>query len=158
MQKSHKEWMDEAIDLALENVRRGRGGPFGALVAKNGELIATGVNSVIADNDPTAHAEVIAIRAACRALGAFQLDGCTLYTSCEPCPMCLGAIFWARPTEYYFGCGRTGAAQAGFDDAFIYDQIDLAPGERSIPGHFVQTANALQPFAEWARSYLKTPY
>jgi guanine deaminase len=158
MPKSHEEWMWQAIGLAFENVRYGRGGPFGALVVKDGELVATGVNSVTADNDPTAHAEVIAIRGACRALGAFQLDGCTLYTSCEPCPMCLGAIFWARPAKYYFACSRIGAAQAGFDDAFIYDQINLAPAERSIPGYFVQTEDYLEPFAEWARSNLKTPY
>lgn len=158
MQKAHEEWMRAAIDLALDNVRRGRGGPFGALVVKDRNLIATGANSVTAENDPTAHAEVIAIRAACRALRTFQLEGCTLYSSCEPCPMCLGAIFWARPTEYYFACSRTSAAQAGFDDAFIYDQVNLAPGERSIPGYFVQTASCLEPFAEWARSNLKTPY
>jgi guanine deaminase len=158
MQKSHEEWMRQAIDLAVENVRRGLGGPFGALVVRDAELVATGANSVTVENDPTAHAEIIAIRAACRALGTFQLDGCTLYTSCEPCPMCLGAIFWARPTEYYFACSRTGAAQAGFDDAFIYDQINLAPAERSIPGYFVQTPGYLEPFAEWARSSHKTPY
>jgi guanine deaminase len=158
MHKSHEEWMRQAIDLALENVRRGRGGPFGALVVKDGELVATGANSVTAENDPTAHAEVIAIRAACRVLGTFQLDACTLYTSCEPCPMCLGAIFWARPTEYYFACSRSGAAEAGFDDAFIYNQINLAPAERSIPGHLVQTPDYLEPFAEWAKSNLKTPY
>jgi guanine deaminase len=158
MQKAHEEWMRAAIDLALENVRRGRGGPFGALVVKDGNLVATGTNSVTEENDPTAHAEVIAIRAACRALGSFQLERCTLYTSCEPCPMCLGAIFWARPAEYYFACSRIGAAQAGFDDAFIYDQINLAPAERSIPGHLVQTPDYLEPFAEWARSSHKTPY
>ena len=158
MQKSHEEWIQYAIDLAMENVRLGRGGPFGALVVKEGELIATGANSVIIGNDPTAHAEVIAIRAACHVLRTFQLDGCTLYSSCEPCPMCLGAIFWARPVEYYFACSRTGAAEAGFDDAFIYNQIHLAPAERSIPGHNIQTADSLSPFAEWAKSNLKKPY
>ncbi|MGC2660478.1 MAG: nucleoside deaminase [Bryobacteraceae bacterium] len=158
MPKSHEEWMRQAIDLAVDNVRQGHGGPFGALVIKGEKLVATGVNSVTANNDPTAHAEVMAIRAACLALGAFQLDGCTLYTSCEPCPMCLGAIFWARPVAYYYACTRTGAAQAGFDDAFIYDQVALAPGERSIPGHCVQTAHFRDPFAEWAKSNEKTPY
>jgi guanine deaminase len=158
MPKSHEDWMRQAIDLALDNVRSGRGGPFGALVVKDGELIATGANSVTMENDPTAHAEVIAIRAACRALGKFQLDGCTLYTSCEPCPMCLGAIFWARPIGYYFACNRTRAAEAGFDDAFIYDQVNLSPGDRSIPGQRVLTDNYLEPFAEWAKSNVKTPY
>jgi guanine deaminase len=158
MQKSHEEWMRQAINLALENVRLGRGGPFGAVVVKDDELIATGANAVTAQNDPTAHAEVVAIRAACRALTAFQLEGCTLYTSCEPCPMCLGAIFWARPIAYYFACSRTRAAEAGFDDAFIYDQVSLAPAERSIPGHYVQTADCLNPFAEWAKSSLRTRY
>src|SRR5579864_1606998 len=112
----------QAIELAVENVRR-EGGPFGALVVKDGIVIATGVNQVTRNNDPTAHAEVVAIREACRVLGDFQLTGCDLYTSCEPCPMCLGAIFWARPSRVFYAATHTDAAAAGFDDSFIYEQI-----------------------------------
>ncbi len=127
--------MRQAIALAVENVRLGRGGPFGALVVKENRVIATGTNSVTSTSDPTAHAEIVAIRAACQALNNFELAGCEIYSSCEPCPMCLGAIFWARATAYYFACTRENAAKAGFDDAFIYDQLTLSPEQRSIPGH-----------------------
>ncbi len=128
MQKNHEEWMRQAIDLALHNVRSGAGGPFGALVVKDDRLIASGVNSVTSMNDPTAHAEIVAMRAACQILQDFQLTGCLLYTTCEPCPMCLGAIYWAGLTAYYFSCTRQSAAEAGFDDAFIYDQLNVAAG------------------------------
>src|SRR5207302_7374032 len=112
--------MQQAIALATENVNSGRGGPFGAVIVRDGEVIATGVNLVTATNDPSAHAEVVAIRAACKMLGSFQLLDCEIYSSCEPCPMCLGAIYWARPNGYFFACNRHHAAKAGFDDAFIY--------------------------------------
>ena len=151
-------WLHQAVALAIENVRSERGGPFGAVVVKDDLLIATGVNVVTASNDPTAHAEVMAIRAACRALGAFQLEGCELYASCEPCPMCLGAIYWARVRRFHFACTRHSAAEAGFDDEFIYSELDLAANQRSIPGLYVAIADALQPFIEWTRSSRKVPY
>jgi guanine deaminase len=143
--------MQEAIRCAVENVRTGRGGPFGAIVVKDGRLIASGTNLVTSTNDPTAHAEVTAIREACRTLGAFQLTGCEIYTSCEPCPMCLGAIYWARPDRVYFAASASDAAQAGFDDSFIYQELKVPHGERKIP--FVQEMRdaGLEPFQEWAR-------
>lgn len=150
--------MKQAIALAVENVKAGAGGPFGALVVRGDELIATGVNLVTAQHDPTAHAEVVAIRNACRVLGAFQLDRCDLYTSCEPCPMCLGAIYWARPHAYYFACTRESAAQAGFDDEFIYGELHLAPERRTIPGHCLAVSDGDAPFVEWAQSLQKVRY
>lgn len=157
-EKSREEWMREVIELALENVRTGQGGPFGALVVKDGALLAAGVNLVTATNDPTAHAEIVAVRRACEALGSFQLSGCELYASCEPCPMCLGAIYWARPAAYYFSCTRAKAAEAGFDDAFIHEQLQLRPEERSIRGERITVENAGAPFEEWARSGQKVEY
>ena len=118
-------FMKEAIRLATENVRAGRGGPFAAVVVKDGHIIASGTNSVTSTNDPTAHAEVTAIREACRALGTFQLSGCEIYTSCEPCPMCLGAIYWARPDRVFYAATASDAAAAGFDDSFIYEELKL---------------------------------
>jgi guanine deaminase len=151
-------WMRQAIQLAVDNVRRSHGGPFGALVVKEERLIASGVNLVTSTNDPTAHAEVVAIRAACRALGAFQLDGCEIYSSCEPCPMCLGAIYWARPAVFYFATSRKAAAEAGFDDAFVYDQMSLEPEARSIPGYCLLPEAGSEPFLEWARDTQKIRY
>lgn len=158
MSDAHEKWMTEAIALAVENVRSGRGGPFGALVVKDDRMIASGVNLVTATNDPTAHAEMLAIRAACHALGAFQLQECELYSTCEPCPMCIGAIYWARPEAYYFACTRLDAAQAGFDDASIYHQLNLAPDQRSMPSYQVLPEEGLTPFIEWAHSPNKIPY
>ena len=158
MTTEKEQWMRYAIELAVNNVRSGEGGPFGALVVKENRLFASGVNRVTATNDPTAHAEVIAIREACHKLGAFQLDGCELYSSCEPCPMCLGAIFWARPSMFYFSTSRQAAAAAGFDDAHIYDELPLAPGTRSIPGYCVLPERGAEPFEEWARNFKKIPY
>ena len=152
------ELMRRAIALALENVRSGRGGPFAALVAKDGKGIAEGANSVIATNDPTAHAEIVAIRAACRALGNFQLTGCDLYTTCEPCPMCLGAIYWARPARVFYGGAAADAAAAGFDDAFIYQELQQPPGSRSIPMIQLMREEALAIFAAWKRQPNKAPY
>lgn len=150
--------MRQAIGLAVANVREGRGGPFGALVVKEGVLIATGVNRVTAENDPTAHAEVSAIRRACAVLGSFQLRGCELYTSCEPCPMCLGAIYWARPECFYFATTRVDAALAGFDDSFIYDEIAERTDHRAIPGHGLLGAEGRAAFDAWRQSLTKVPY
>ncbi|HEY3454832.1 MAG TPA: nucleoside deaminase [Bryobacteraceae bacterium] len=151
-------WMRQAIDLAVENVRSGHGGPFGALVVREDRVISSGVNSVVAANDPTAHAEVVAIRAACRELGTFQLRECELYASCEPCPMCLGAIYWARLKAFYFASSRQAAAAAGFDDARIYEELTLPAEMRSIPSHLVLASRGGEPFEEWARSARKVLY
>lgn len=141
--------MREAIDLAVENVRRG-GGPFGALVVHEGEVIARGTNCVTPHNDPTAHAEVVAIRRACEALERFHLEGCTLYTSCEPCPMCLGAIYWAHLDRVVYAATRDDAAAAGFDDAHIYNELGRAPDERRIDMEQVLSDEAQRAFAAWA--------
>jgi len=150
-------FLKQAIELAVENVRRG-GGPFAALVVKGGAVIATGVNRVTRDNDPTAHAEIVAIREACRVLGDFQLAGCEIYCSCEPCPMCLGAIYWVRPARVYFAATQSDAAEAGFDDSFIYQQIQLAPSERDIPMLLAVDETAACPFEEWTGKTDKTEY
>ncbi len=158
MENDRERWIHQAIELAAENVRTRQGGPFGALVVRNNELIATGVNRVTASNDPTAHAEVNAIRAACQKLSTFQLQDCDLYTSCEPCPMCLGSIYWAHLRGYYFACTRDSAASAGFDDSFIYSQLHLRPDLRTIPGHCLTVSKAEAPFVEWAQSIQKIRY
>ena len=141
--------MERAIELAIENVKSGRGGPFAAVIVKDGRVIASGANQVTSTNDPTAHAEIVAIRAACTALGAFQLDGCDLYTTCEPCPMCLGAIYWARPSRVFFGATARDAAAADFDDAFIYEQLSIDPAQRKIPFVELMREEALACFQEW---------
>jgi len=141
--------MERAIELAIENVKSGRGGPFAAVIIKDGRVIASGANQVTSTNDPTAHAEIVAIRAACTALGAFQLDGCDLYTTCEPCPMCLGAIYWARPARVFFGATARDAAAADFDDAFIYEQLSVDPARRKIPFVELMREEALACFREW---------
>jgi guanine deaminase len=150
-------FLEQAIGMARANVRL-KGGPFGALVVKDGIVIATGVNQVTRTNDPTAHAEVVAIREACRALGDFQLRSCDVYCSCEPCPMCVGALFWARPARVYFAATRDDAAAAGFDDSLIYGQIAMDPGERQIPMRHVALKDALAPFEEWRKSAERTEY
>jgi guanine deaminase len=147
-----------AIELALANVRDAGGGPFAALVVKDGRIIAEGVNRVTLANDPTAHAELVAIRAACRALGHFQLDGCEIYSSCEPCPMCLGAIYWARPARVYYAATAADASEAGFDDSLIYRQIALPCGERAIPMVVLATPDALRPFEAWCAKADKKLY
>src|SRR5215831_10167719 len=150
--------MAQAIQLAIDNVRSGKGGPFAALVVKNGELLSIGTNLVISSNDPTAHAEINAIRAACVALGSFQLEECDLYTTSEPCPMCLGAIYWARPRQVFFGARASDAAAAGFDDALIYAQI-ATPGERrKIPFHSLMRDQALACFRAWQEKPDRIPY
>ena len=152
-----EELMKKAIELSEENVANG-GGPFGAVIARDGEIIATGVNRVTANCDPTAHAEVSAIRAACQKLKTFDLSGCEIFSSCEPCPMCLGAIYWARLSHLYFAAGQRDAAAAGFDDAAIYREFALAPSLRRLPSQVLLPAEGLRPFRLWAAQADKTPY
>src|SRR2546426_1049347 len=151
-------FMRKAIELSIENVRSGKGGPFAALVVKDGEIIATGTNLVTSTFDPTAHAEVVAIREACRALSQFQLSGCEIYTSCEPCPMCMGAIYWARPAKVYFGNTHADAAKIGFDDSFIYQQLKVQAAKRAIPMIQLMRDEALAAFEEWERKGDRAPY
>lgn len=152
------DFMRHAIALATENVTSGRGGPFGAIVVREGEVIATGVNLVTASNDPTAHAEVTAIRNACRSLATFQLDGCDVYTSCEPCPMCLAAIYWARCRTIYFGNTAEDAAKAGFDDSFLYGEMKKPRSERTIPIVQMLPDEARVSFAAWRNASTKVVY
>ena len=154
----HEKFLRQAIDLAVENVRQGQGGPFGALVVKDGEVIATGTNRVTASNDPTAHAEVMAIREACRKLGSFQLDGCEIYTSCEPCPMCLGAIYWARVKAFYFAGNQHDASRGQFDDSFIYRELQKPVEGRTIPGYRLLEDEGFRPFEEWLKTQNKVRY
>ncbi len=153
-----KKFMEKAIRLAEENVKNGTGGPFGAVIVKDGEIIAACGNSVTPSNDPTAHAEVNAIREACRKLDTYQLDGCEVYASCEPCPMCLGAIYWARPSKVYYASTKEDAAGAGFDDSFIYKEIAMPEAERSIPFLKVDEMEAGEEFRMWNTSVEKVEY
>ncbi len=150
--------MRAAIRLAEKGMETNSGGPFGAVVVKNGEIIAEGFNRVTSDNDPTAHAEIIAIREACKKLGTFQLDDCEIYTSCEPCPMCLGAIYWARPKKVYYACHREDAAAASFDDQFIYDELDLKIEDRKIEFVNLIRDEGLPLFEKWKAKMDKTEY
>lgn len=150
--------MQRAIELAREGMEAGAGGPFGSVVVKEGEIIAEGFNGVTSNNDPTAHAEVTAIRAACQKLGTFQLTDCEIYTSCEPCPMCLGAIYWARPRAVYYACSRQDAADIDFDDQLIYDEIDAGIENRQIPFVQFQRDNALAVFNAWKNKTDKIEY
>lgn len=152
------QYMQEAIELAIANVRQGTGGPFAALVVKNAEIIARGTNLVTTSNDPTAHAEVVAIRRACAVLGTFQLDGCVLYTTCEPCPMCLGAIYWARPARVIYASTHQDAARAGFDDSYIYEELSHPPAERKMPMQQIMRDEAEQVFDAWRAHEEKIPY
>lgn len=154
----HEQFMREAITLSLENVRTGQGGPFAALVVQNGAVIAREVNRVTNLNDPTAHAEVLAIRTACQTLRSFRLTDCELYTTCEPCPMCLGAIYWARISRFFYGNTRSDAAAIGFDDSLIYDEVSKPPEQRSVPSAQLLSGEAAVAFAEWMRSTSKAPY
>jgi len=151
-------FMFEAIELSLRNVREGKGGPFAAIIVKDGKVIARRANLVTSTNDPTAHAEIVAIREACRALKSFQLDGCEMYTSCEPCPMCMGAIYWARPGRVYFGNTRKDAARIGFDDSFIYSELTRSLSRRKIPLIQCMREEALVAFREWERKADKIAY
>lgn len=150
--------MQEAIRLADDGMRSGRGGPFGCVVVRRGEIIARGSNRVTSTNDPTAHAEVTAIREACQALGTFQLADCELYTSCEPCPMCLAAIYWARLPTVYYGNTRADAAAIGFDDDFIYQQMPLPPAQRAIRMQPLLRDDAQATFRAWAAKPDKIRY
>ena len=151
-------FMKAAIDIAIAGMEMGKGGPFGAVVVCNGEIIAAASNEVLSSNDPTAHAEINAIRRACEKLGSFQLSGCELYTTCEPCPMCMGAIYWARPSIVYFAATREDAAAAGFDDSLIYREIAVTNEERKIPFVRLLDPGAVHLFALWNNSPLKKNY
>ena len=155
---SHEKFMRRAIQLSIENVTERNGGPFGCVIVKDGEIVAEGYNKVTAKNDPTAHAEVTAIRNACEKLNSFQLDDCIVYTSCEPCPMCLGAIYWARPKAVYYANTKTDAAEILFDDDFIYKEIEVGISNRKLP--FVQILNseALKAFEAWKNKTDKIDY
>lgn len=150
--------MQKAIDIAYENVLLGHGGPFGAIVVKDGEIIGTGKNEVTTNNDPTAHAEVQAIREACEKLKSFQLTDCEIYTSCEPCPMCIGAIYWARPKAVYYALTKEDAAKIGFDDQFIYEEIALPVEKRNMKMKKVEFSNINNPFEAWEKSQSKVEY
>ncbi len=152
-----QELMQRAIDLAVENVRNG-GGPFGAVIARGGEIVAEGVNRVTSQHDPTAHAEVQAIRKACSELNTFDLTGLDIYASCEPCPMCLGAIYWAHLDHLYFAGTKDDAARIGFDDAFIYKELPLPIHERKLPTEAMMNAEAQAPFVAWLEKDDKVEY
>ena len=154
----HEEYLQQAIALAADNVTSGQGGPYGAIIVQENRLIAASGNKVTSTLDPTAHAEIVAIRQACLKLNDFQLHDCILYTSCEPCPMCLGAIYWARLAKVYYACSRFDAAAAHFDDSFIYDEILVPPSELSIAMHHLNLPNALQSFNIWAEKSDKVLY
>lgn len=155
---SHEDFMREAIALSRQNVLSNEGGPFGAVVVKGGQIIARGNNQVTSTNDPTAHAEIVAIRNACQVLGEFQLTGCDIYTSCEPCPMCLGAIYWARPNRVYYANTHADAAKIGFDDHFIYQELERPITERSLPMQQLLRDEAWAVFQEWESNPNKTEY
>ena len=152
-----EELMRKAIELSIESVRNG-GGPFGAIIARKGEIIAEGSNGVTIYNDPTAHAEVTAIRKACEKLGTFDLTGCEIYTSCEPCPMCLGAIYWAHLDKIYYANDRKDAADIGFDDDFIYQEIEVKPQYRKKPSEILMREEGLEAFRIWNQKTDKIEY
>ena len=154
---SNEQFMREAIDLAVNNVKTG-GGPFGCVIVRDGKVVARGVNRVTQTNDPTAHAEVVAIREACKALNSYQLTDCELYSSCEPCPMCLAAIYWARPKRVYFAATKDDAAAAGFDDSLIYQEIAMPHERRKISIEQMSRQEAMRAFEEWAKSPNKVRY
>jgi guanine deaminase len=158
MAAEHSTFIELAIALATKNVEEGTGGPFGAVVVRRGEIVATGANSVTATNDPTAHAEVVAIRNACSRLKAFQLDDCEVYASCEPCPMCLAAIYWSRARAVYYANTQADAAAAGFDDSRIYREIALPPEKRSLEMVHVPNGKARESFAKWLASQARVDY
>lgn len=157
MNETHQQFMREAIKLSLTNIEQ-NGGPFGAVIVKDGSIIATGTNRVTANNDPTAHAEITAIRAAAQNISSFDLSGCTIYTSCEPCPMCLAAIYWARIDQIFYGNTKLDAKNIGFDDSFIYDEIALPSSKRSIKTAQLIRNEAIVGFEKWADFEGKTEY
>lgn len=151
-------FMSRVIELALENARTGTGGPFAALVLKEGKIVGTGTNRVTSANDPTAHAEIVAIRDACTTLKTFQLTNCEVYSNCEPCPMCMGALYWARPARIFYAATRNDAADIGFSDAFIYDQLKLRISDRSLPMLQLMREQALEAFRYWKQKPNKILY
>ncbi len=155
--KSDLRFMSKAIDLSIENVKQG-GGPFGAVIVKNGKIVASGVNRVTANNDPTAHAEVNAIRKACKKLKTFDLSDCVIYTSCEPCPMCLGAIYWAHIGHIYYGNTKDDAKKIGFDDSFIYSELEMRKEDRKLNTTQLLSDEAIQVFEKWDSFENKTKY
>ncbi len=156
--ENHKKFMQAAIKLAEKGVNSNSGGPFGAIVVKDDKIIGEGFNSVTSKNDPTAHAEIIAIREACKKLNSFQLDDCTIYTSCEPCPMCLGAIYWARPKNVFYAGTREDAAEFGFDDQFIYNELESKISDRKIKFENISRDEARPVFRKWEKKNDKTEY
>ncbi|MFN0277290.1 MAG: nucleoside deaminase [Pyrinomonadaceae bacterium] len=158
MTDQDRKFMTRAIELAKNGVDASYGGPFGCVVVKDGKIIGEGNNRVTSTNDPTAHAEIIAIRNACQRLNSFQLEGCTIYTSCEPCPMCLGAIYWSRPEKVFFACTRTDAKNIGFDDDFIYQELEKNNGERELKLTSLMRDEALEVFEQWASKPDKIEY
>jgi guanine deaminase len=158
MTDQDKQFMTRAIELARMGVEMNLGGPFGCVIVKGDIIIGEGNNCVTSRNDPTAHAEIVAIRDACSRLESFQLDGCTIYTSCEPCPMCLGAIYWARPTRVFYACTRSDAAGIGFDDDFIYEELEKNNGERRLELTSLMRDEALEVFGQWAAKPDKVEY
>lgn len=158
MPDEHEQFMRRAIELAREAVDENRGGPFGCVVVKDGEIIAEGCNQVTSTNDPTAHAEVVAVREACRNLNSFQLEGCSVYTSCEPCPMCLGAIYWARPARIFVAATRDDAAEAGFDDEYFYSEIEKPNEERRLKMESLLREESRQVFQHWVEKPDKIEY
>ena len=158
MNKEYDEFMREAIRLSVANVEEGKGGPFGAVVVMDGKIIARGVNQVTSSNDPTAHAEVVAIRKACQILNRFQLDGCEIYTSCEPCPMCLGAIYWARPDKLFYANTKEDAAKIQFDDQFIYEELKKPVEARKLFTRQILREEALEAYEKWSESTIKKEY
>jgi tRNA(Arg) A34 adenosine deaminase TadA len=158
MEVGHEHFMRRAIELAQRGVESNDGGPFGCVVVRDGEIIGEGWNQVTSSNDPTAHAEIVAIRDACSRLDAFQLEGCTIYTSCEPCPMCLGAIYWARPEAIYIAADRQDAAEAGFDDSLIYDELEKPNESRRLRMQPLLRDEALVVFRNWVEKPDKTEY
>jgi len=158
MNDNHVAFMRRAIELARQGVENDQGGPFGCVIARDGEIVGEGCNEVTSTNDPTAHAEVVAIRAACRKLESFQLDGCTVYTSCEPCPMCLGAIYWARPAAIFFAGTREDAAAAGFDDEQFYNELEKPNDQRQLKMNGLLRDEAQEVFAKWIAKPDKVEY
>lgn len=158
MSERIEKYMEMAVQLSEQGMDIGHGGPFGCVIVKGDEVVGRGWNRVICDGDPTAHAEVVAIRDACKNLGSFQLDGCEVYASCEPCPMCLGAIYWARPARVYFANTRTDAAAIGFDDSFIYEELNRDPLQRHIEVKHVPSEAAAKVFRKWVEKADKKAY
>jgi guanine deaminase len=153
-----EKFMQAAIELSEYAVREGHGGPFGCVVVKDGQIVGRGWNTVLRDNDPTAHAEIMAIRDACAQLGSHQLQGCDIYTSCEPCPMCMGAVYWARPARLYYANNRKDAAAIGFDDSFIYEEINISDDKKHIPFQEYPNSRAAEIFKNWANKNPKPEY